>query len=153
MVRSFAQFSPLTDEILALMIWEEVVDSISGLVQSTDFMRWRGPKKIKPSLSSLSSNNSHAYLFIIRSTTFKTEIIKCDTIFLFFLYCICYITKFPPFLPLIIQYSFIKQRYRIPLFVEKFPDLNISNIKQPTMFLFVLIYIRGGMSGLLSSYH
>lgn len=46
-------------------------------------MRWRGPK-IKPSLSSLSTNNSHAYLFIIWSTPFKTEIIKCDTIFLFF---------------------------------------------------------------------
>lgn len=151
MVRSFAQFSPLTDEILALMIWEEVVDSISGL--GLILCGGGDQKKIKPSLSSLSSNNSHAYLFIIRSTTFKTEIIKCDTIFLFFLYCICYITKFPPFLPLIIQYSFIKQRYRIPLFVEKFPDLNISNIKQPTMFLFVLIYIRGGMSGLLSSYH
>lgn len=38
MVRSFVQFLFLMDEIFVLMIWEEVVDSISGLVYSIDFI-------------------------------------------------------------------------------------------------------------------
>lgn len=102
-------------------------------------MRWRGPK-IKPSLSSLSTNNSHAYLFIIWSTPFKTEIIKCDTIFLFFCIVFAILQNLSPRFSLL---SFNTALYRKdirfpPLFVEKFPELNIYNIKQPTMFLSVL---------------
>lgn len=102
-------------------------------------MRWRGPK-IKPSLSSLSTNNSHAYLFIIWSTPFKTEIIKCDTIFLFFCIVFAILQNLSPRFSLL---SFNTALYRKdirfpPLFVEKFPELSIYNIKQPTMFLSVL---------------
>lgn len=72
----------------------------------------------------------------------KRKLLNVTRYSCFFQYCICYITKFPPFLSLIFQSSFIKKRYRIPLFVEKFPELNIYDIKQPTMFLSVLISMR-----------